>query len=37
MLGLIILTDPIRPDAKEVVSKLKENGIRVIMVTGIMR
>ena len=34
MLGLIVLTDPIRPDAKEVVSKLKGNGIRVIMVTG---
>jgi H+-transporting ATPase len=34
ILGLIILIDPIRPDAKELVSKLKENGIKVVMVTG---
>jgi H+-transporting ATPase len=34
ILGLIILIDPIRPDAKELISKLKENGIKVVMVTG---
>jgi H+-transporting ATPase len=34
IIGLIILSDPIRPDSKELISKLKANGIKVIMITG---
>ncbi|MCC5998368.1 MAG: plasma-membrane proton-efflux P-type ATPase [Thermofilum sp.] len=34
IMGLIILTDPLRKDAKELVAKLKENGIKLIMATG---
>jgi len=34
IIGLIALSDPIRPDSKELISKLKANGIKVIMITG---
>jgi len=34
ILGLIALSDPIRPDSKELISKLKANGIKVIILTG---
>lgn len=34
ILGLIALSDPIRPDSKELISKLKSYGIKVIMLTG---
>lgn len=32
--GLIGLSDPIRPDAKQMLSELHELGIRVVMITG---
>jgi len=33
-LGLLALTDPVRPDAKDVVRQLQNLGVRVRMVTG---
>ncbi|MHB1697030.1 MAG: plasma-membrane proton-efflux P-type ATPase [bacterium] len=32
--GLLALSDPVRPDSKEVISKLKELGVSVKMLTG---
>lgn len=32
--GLIGLSDPIRPDAPELIQKLRELGVRVVMITG---
>ena len=34
IIGLIALSDPIRPDSKELISKLHQNGIRVLILTG---
>jgi len=34
ILGLIALSDPVRSDSKELISKLKANGIKVIILTG---
>lgn len=34
VIGLIILSDPMRSDSKELISKLKANGIKIKMVTG---
>jgi H+-transporting ATPase len=34
ILGLIALSDPVRPDSKELISKLKANGIKVMILTG---
>jgi len=34
LVGLIALSDPPRPDARELLSRLKSMGIRVVMVTG---
>ena len=32
--GLIALKDPLRPDAKETVNRLRQMGLRVVMLTG---
>jgi len=34
IMGLIALNDAIRVDSKELISKLRQNGIRVLLVTG---
>jgi len=34
VIGLIALSDPIKSDSKELISKLHQNGLRVLLVTG---
>lgn len=33
-LGLLIITDPLRPEAKQLVETIHRSGIRIVMVTG---
>ncbi len=34
LVGLLALTDPVRPESKDTITRLSELGIRVVMVTG---
>ncbi|MGB9760242.1 MAG: plasma-membrane proton-efflux P-type ATPase [Thermoproteota archaeon] len=34
IIGLIALSDPIRPDSRMLISKLQQNGVRVLIFTG---